>query len=133
MAHTYIEFSGALDFELREEIGNALRSSNINVVERKDDATAVITISKQRLERRTLAVNTQGQVQRYQLRYFIVYSLAENRGATLFPATEIEYVREYTFDDNDILGKRGEETYLQRDMMRDAAQQIVRSLQSIGH
>ena len=90
MAHTYIEFSGALDFELREEIGNALRSSNTNVVERKDDATAVITISKQRLERRTLAVNTQGQVQQYQLRYFIVYSLAENRGATLFPATEIE-------------------------------------------
>lgn len=132
MNATMIAFQSAVDFEFRDALENALRSSNATVVEHKDEASAVLSISKQKLEKRTLSINAQGQVQQYQLRYSVVYSLAEAGGKTLVSAKEVNFVREFTFDGSDILGNRGEESHLQRDMQRDAAQQIVRSLQAIN-
>jgi LPS-assembly lipoprotein len=67
-------------------------------------------------------------VREYQLTQRIRFRLVDNKNVELIPPTNITGQREYTFDDEEVLGKEQEEALLYRDMQADLVQQIMRRL-----
>ncbi len=47
-------------------------------------------------------------------------------------ANSLDLVRDYKFGGTQVLGKEAEENQLRQDMLRDAAQQIIRRLRAVS-
>ncbi len=78
-------------------------------------------------EKVILALNTQGRVREYQLRYRVIFSVAGEKGFNYVPPSELILTRDITFNDQ-VLAKENEEQLLYREMRSDAVQQIMRRI-----
>jgi LPS-assembly lipoprotein len=106
---------------------NITYRSGTKVVENSADAEAVLNIIGESRERVILSLNTQGQVQEYTLRYRLIFSVSDPKGAPIIPTSEIVLRRDITFN-NQVLAKEQEAELLYRDMRNDAVQQVLNRL-----
>lgn len=106
---------------------NITYRSGTKVVDSTAEAEAVLNVLGESRERVILSLNTQGQVQEYTLRYRLLYSVSDPKGAPLIPPSEIVLRRDITFN-NQVLAKEQEAELLYRDMRNDAVQQILNRL-----
>lgn len=117
----YSEFAVALK--------RALVSNGINVVE--GGGQAVIKLSGLNYDRRVLTVSSvSGKVREYELHYSVQMTVVDNRGQTLLTPHRLRQVRDYVFNENDVLGKSSEEAQLRKEMEADLIQQLLRRLQA---
>ncbi|MDP1708326.1 MAG: LPS assembly lipoprotein LptE [Gammaproteobacteria bacterium] len=93
-------------------------------------ADLALNITSERFDRRVLSVGGAGKVSEYEVHYAISYSVLDNNGEEKL-ANRISLVRDYRFDETQVLGKEAEEKRLRQDMVQDAAQQIMRQLRTI--
>lgn len=120
----YVPPNNALTVELAR---NVAAGSNARVVAVPQDAQARFNLLGEAQEKIILALNTQGRVREYQLRYRVVFSVAGAKGFNFIPQSEIVLTRDITFNDQ-VLAKENEEALLYRDMRSDMVQQIMRRL-----
>ena len=113
------------------ELRRSLRGNGVNVVEDISSAQAIIKLSNLRFDRRVLTVagNT-GKVREYELFYGTQVTVVGRDGKVLLPSKQFRQVRDYIFDENDVLGKSSEEGQLRSEMQSDLVQQILRRLQA---
>lgn len=115
------------------ELGAALRrqvatSGTTTVVENVAEAEARLQFLGNERSREILSLTGAGKVREYQLEQRIRFQLVDTAGKELIPPTSIAARREYTFNDEEVLGKEQEEALLYRDMLADLVQQIMRRL-----
>jgi LPS-assembly lipoprotein len=67
-------------------------------------------------------------VREYELIQTIRFSLVDREGNELIPPAQLSARREYTFDDEIVLGKEQEEALLYEDMESDLVRQLIRRL-----
>jgi LPS-assembly lipoprotein len=120
----YLPPNNPLTIELAR---NVAAGSNAKVVTVPQDAQARFNLLGEAQEKIILALNTQGRVREYQLRYRVVFSVAGAKGFNFIPQSEIILTRDITFNDQ-VLAKENEEALLYRDMRSDMVQQIMRRL-----
>lgn len=94
------------------------------------DAEAVLVVESENVDKQILTVNKSGRVSEYQLIYRARFKL-QQQSRDWIPSTEITLRRDYSFDENNVLGKDAEEQILLRDMRTDAAQQILRRMAAL--
>ncbi|MDN3578581.1 LPS assembly lipoprotein LptE [Chitinimonas viridis] len=94
------------------------------------EAEAVLAVENEAMDKQILTVNKSGRVTEYQLIYRARFSLRQG-AVERIPSTELTLRRDYSFDENNVLGKEAEEQILVRDMRSDAAQQIIRRLAAL--
>jgi LPS-assembly lipoprotein len=75
-----------------------------------------------------LAIDATGKVSDYLLNYAARYKVTDATGKDWIPPSAVKLQREYVFDRLNVLASEKEQDYLQREMRRDAAEQIVRRL-----
>ena len=125
----YVQASAISPFAL--QLKRALRSaSDTRVVERPEEAEAVLQVLSERQEKEILSLGAGGRVREFQLRYRVLFRLTDAMNHEHIPASEILLRRDYSFNDQQALSKESEETLLYRDMQGDAVQQLVRRLQA---
>jgi LPS-assembly lipoprotein len=56
--------------------------------------------------------------------------VVDNAGKQLLAPYRLRQVRDYLFDENDVLGKSTEEAQLRKEMQADLIQQLLRRLQA---
>lgn len=129
MQNVYVQ-GGSLD--LNRELKGLLASS-ANVVDEASEAQVILHIESEKQTRRTLSTDTRGKVREMELYYSVVYSVrkAGDGGELLLEHESIKLLRDYLNDESDVLGKSNEATVLYEDMQRDAAQRILRRIQSL--
>ncbi|AWI80039.1 MAG: hypothetical protein CVU19_14290 [Betaproteobacteria bacterium HGW-Betaproteobacteria-13] len=115
------------------DLGSAIRrkvenSGTTTVTENAGKAEARLQILANERGREILSLTSSGTVREYQLTQRIRFRLIDNKNVELIPPTNISGQREYTFDDEEVLGKEQEEALLYRDMQADLVQQIMRRL-----
>ncbi|WP_179958429.1 LPS-assembly lipoprotein LptE [Chitinimonas arctica] len=93
-------------------------------------AEAMLMVEGENVDKQILTVNRSGRVSEYQLLYRARFRVQQG-GRDWIPSTELTLRRDYTFDENNVLGKEAEEQLLIRDMRQDAAQQILRRLAAL--
>jgi LPS-assembly lipoprotein len=89
--------------------------------------TKLVILANQR-SREILSLTATGRVREYELTQLIRFSLVDTQGKELLVPTSLTVRREYTFDDEQVLGKEQEELLLFEDMQNDLVRQMMRRL-----
>jgi LPS-assembly lipoprotein len=115
------------------DLGAALRrqvtlSGTTTVEENEAVADARLQILANERSREILSLTATGKVREYELGQRIRFRLLSKTNEELIPPTNLTARREYTFSDEQILGKEQEEALLYRDMEVDLIQQLMRRL-----
>lgn len=116
--------------QLSVELYRVFHQAGIEMIEQRDLAVWVLTLSDERRERRVLSVGSSGKVQEYELYYGVYYSLQDNDGQTLLDHQPLTLLRDFSFSGSDVLAKADEEALLYQGMQQQAAQMILRRLLS---
>jgi len=122
---------GGQSDELRQDLNDML-AYPAEVVGRKADADAVLTINKEELDSRTLSVDSRGKVRESEIEYSVIYSLVLADGRILLDKEGLLLTRDFIDDENDVIGRSNESQVIKRDLKRDAAQQILRRVQALN-
>ncbi|MEC8955727.1 MAG: LPS assembly lipoprotein LptE, partial [Pseudomonadota bacterium] len=97
MINTYIETIDSRSIFYRK-FSNALRSNNIQLVDSRSSATAVLIIIADETGRRVLSVSARNIATEYEVFYRIVYSFGDNENLLIGPQ-ELVLTRSYTFNE----------------------------------
>jgi LPS-assembly lipoprotein len=95
------------------------------------EAEAVLVLGQEARSKAILSLSGAGRVTEYRLGLQLTYGISDKDGRPLAAAETIELNRDITYDDAQVLAKAAEEQLLYRDMEDNAAQRIMRRLQSI--
>jgi LPS-assembly lipoprotein len=79
-----------------------------------------------------LAIDSSGRISAYLLNYRVDYLLLSANSKPLLPKQSVKLQREYTFDRLNVLATEKQTEFLQHEMRRDVAQQILRRLASLN-
>ena len=94
--------------------------SATKVINRPEQAEAVLQILNELQEKRILSLGDGGQVREFQLIYRVLFRLTDEKNREHIPASEIILKRDYSFNDEQALSEEAEEALLYRDMRNDA-------------
>jgi LPS-assembly lipoprotein len=115
------------------EVRNALLA--LGDVRLTDDVSAnvpVLQLLSETSESQVLAIDSSGRISAYLLNYRVNYSLIGADKKPLLQGQSIKLQREYGFDRLNVLASEKQSEFLQNEMRRDAAQQILRRLASFN-
>jgi LPS-assembly lipoprotein len=108
----------------------SLQGNGVEVV----DATAaqvILKLSQVSYKRRLLSVSAvSGKTAEYELHYSLKMSVRDRQGNVLVPEQPMQQLRDYVYDQNNVLGTGNQEAQLRKDMERELVGQILRRLQA---
>ena len=119
--------AGQVRSEIAAPLQRTLRQLGVAEVERSA-ASVVVNILDQRSRRRSVSTSGQARAAEYELDYSVLYQLEDGSGNALGEPVWIERQRVYRIDRGNIVGSNQEQTLLRREILDDAAGQIVRAL-----
>lgn len=99
-----------------------------------DDVSAnvpVLELHRESSERQVLAIDSNGRISAYLINYRVDYSLIGADKKPLLRYQSVKLQREYGFDRLNVIATEKQSEFLQNEMRRDVAHQIVRRLASI--
>lgn len=115
---------------LAEPLGRALRSAGVTVVE-DSDVDVVIELLEDRKGRRSVSVTDQARAAEYETSLQVRYAVRGGDGATLLDPTWIRAARIFQVDRDNLVGSSQEQSLLDREMVNDLVQQIIRGLNAV--
>jgi LPS-assembly lipoprotein len=116
------------DFTL--SLRHALMSNGAQLADRRDQASAVVTIVRDTFRKRTLVVSVNNQANEYEITYAVTFSVSTADKELLQPQ-ELTVTRSYSFDERLLLAKGHEEDQLRADMARDLADRAMRLMSNL--
>jgi len=131
MSMIYLEGAagtGAIGAGLRK----ALQTGGVTVTPDRSQATAILNTLDYRSGRRVLAVNASGKVQEYQLYSLFVFEVRDAQGRVITPRQSISMVRNFLFNQDDVLGMVNEQASIQQEMDRDIVSLTILRLEASG-
>jgi len=109
------------------ELRDILDNSGTKLAKNPKQADYLIRLAGERISRDVLSVSPRtGKVEEFQLTYLVLLTVQRVGGDTLLDAVPITLQRDYTFDQDAVLGNFSEEETLRDEMTREAAEQVVR-------
>ncbi len=107
-----------------------LRISGIKLAPDAESAKARVSITKEQMKRRVLAVDANGKALDSEFQLIASFRLSTASGDE--PQTQtLELVRQLSYSGTDELGQRNEAALLARDLRNDMANQIIRRLEAL--
>ena len=129
---SHLQTQGSVSRILLESLRLGLTGSGSTMTAVRSEATAIIVLQREQVERRVLTVSSSAKVREYELYYGIEFEVQDAQGKTVVPRQQVELRRDYLFDENEVLAKDTEEAVVRKEMVRDAAQQILRRIQAVA-
>ncbi len=108
-----------------------LRDNGIELVDTPLDATAVFNILDDETGQRVLSVSARNIPREYEVYYRVVYSLQSDDKTLMSPKVQI-LTRDYTYDENLVLGKAKEEELLREAIADDLVRVVLIQLSAAG-
>jgi LPS-assembly lipoprotein len=117
---------------LGTELKRNLRAGDrVVIVDKPDQAEALIELVSEGRGRAILSLNSLGRVREYLLTYTVVFRVRDPKGVELLGPTEITLKRNMAFDETQVLAKEAEANLLYRDMQGDVVQQVLRRVAAL--
>jgi LPS-assembly lipoprotein len=118
---------------VHDELVPYLEQSGVTTVEAGSDVPydAVLHVGPETISRRVLSVSpSTGRAREYELAYVFSYRFVDADGKALVDPGSVRLLRDYIFDDDQVIGKSREEYVLRNEMRRDAIRQLLRRLEA---
>lgn len=130
ISNVYVHSSSAT--KLAAEVKSQLGSSGSSVAKSAETAEYVLVLKEEYFERTVLSVSAAtGKVEEFQVLYTAKMDLSDGDGKLIAEDDRISTSRDFTFDEDAVLGKFSEEELLREDIVRRAASQVLRRLQAL--
>jgi len=109
------------------QLREILSASDTRLAAKRKEADYLIRVAGERITRDVLSVSPQtGKVEEFQLNYLVLLTVQRTRGAALLDNVPITLQRDFTFDQDAVLGNFSEEETLREELTREAAEQVIR-------
>lgn len=115
---------------LAEPLGRALKSSGVELVER-GTPDLLIELLADRRGRRSVSVTDQARAAEYETSLQVQYAVRSPDGATLIEPRWVRARRIYTVDRDNLVGSSEEQALLEREMVNDLVQQVIRGINTV--
>ena len=115
---------------LAEPLGRALRSSGVDLVD-GGAADVVIELLADRRGRRSVSVTDQARAAEYETSLQVQYAVRDEQGELILQPRWVRASRIYTVDRDNLVGSSEEQALLEREMVNDLVQQVIRGLNSV--
>ena len=112
--------------ELVDILNSSLNSSNIKSSISKDDNMYGIVILSETFNRRQLSINSSGRVNEYELIYSVNFELKIPNKKSI--KDRIILYRDYSFDENNVMGNSDRESDIKKEMMSVVSKLIFNKL-----
>jgi len=106
----------------------SLAVNGVTVVDNEDRADLVMEVLNEGSEKRILSLSGTGLVREFDLYYRVSFRLKDAGAETWGEVQTVEGRRDFSYNDNELLAKQGEEQRLYDDMKADAIREIMRRL-----
>ena len=117
---------------LARELKKQLAFAEIRIVNSSHDADYVVELGSESFDRKILSVSADtGKVDEYELVYNTTLTVIDSAGKKLVSNEPIAAQRDFTFDEDTVLGKFDEEKKLREEIRQYTAENIVRRLRYI--
>ena len=113
------------------ELTLMLRANGVDVLERPDTATAELRIFSERITREALTISGQARVREFVLVFDLDFELRDAAGEALIPRETLRLMRDYSFDEQEILAATREEEFLRNDLRQAMAARLLRRLEAL--
>ena len=105
--------------------------SNVRVVKRSE-AQAVLELGREAFDRRVVSVDPDtGKVRELELSLEVGFAVRDNEGNLLSPYQNLDWQRDFVFDETALLGTNEQQNVIQRELAQDAAKTIVLRLETV--
>jgi LPS-assembly lipoprotein len=118
MEMTYIQ-SGQPYGSLVDDFAEALRAQGGSVTTERSEATAMLHIISNSVEKRVLSINTAGKVLEIETRQTIRFSVTTGDSLPLVEGQEVSMRSDYLFISTDTLGKEREDRVVRQTLQRN--------------
>lgn len=115
-----------LDHDLRQ----ALTAAGVHVVDER--ASIVMTLARQRAERRSVAVTGAARTAEYELSLQVHFAVGDGDGGELAPSRLLRSERVARLDRDNIVGSSEEQALLRAELRRDLIGRMLRTLGALA-
>ena len=116
---------------LSRALATELRLSNVQVVKRSE-AEAVLELGREQFDRRVVSVDPDtGKVRELELSLEVGFAVRDKEGNLLAPYQDLNWQRDFVFDETALLGTNEQQNVIQRELAEDAAKTIVLRLETV--
>jgi LPS-assembly lipoprotein len=105
-----------------------LKQNGVQVVDNYEKDSAVLTVLENKFERRVLSVGNNAKVSEYELYSVLKYKVTDGQGKLLIEPQQLEAIRDYQFDQTQVLSSDGEEAILREQLNEQLVQSLLRRL-----
>ena len=119
------------DLSIAEAVREALTDAAFVLARNRDDADILLRLTDEEQVERVVSVNSTGRVSEYELSHAVKMLIAgsEDGNAPAYAQNQnfnrVEVIREYTYDETNVLGKQNEARILRAEMKEELVRQIV--------
>lgn len=129
-SHIYVKSGGAN--QLAAQIKRHLEFAEVPVANTAEQADYIIEVGRETFKRSVLSVSARtGKVEEYEINYTASVSIRGPDGKFLLQDEPVTAQRDYTFDEDSVLGKFDEENKLREELTKFAADMVLRRLQAV--
>ena len=111
-------------------IKDALRNNGVMISNKRDQASYVLVIKEDISSDRILSISAKNTPMEYEIAYQVVWSLFKGNQEIISDTKHIE-TQDYSFDQNQLLGKRKEAEYLNDSLAAKISKGVLLKLGSI--
>ena len=113
---------------IQRELTKTIKNNNITIVDAIEDADVVLELMHESNQKRILSLSGTGRVREFELNYEVNFRMREASHPEWNKIQTIKMRRDYSYNDQLLLGKGEEEERINKDMRSDAMREIVRRL-----
>jgi LPS-assembly lipoprotein len=129
MSRTYIETADRHSLFYRQLRADLL-SADVELVESPLDASATFSIISDITGQRVLSVSARNVPREFEVFYTVMYSLKTEKETLLDPRSQT-LIRDYTWDETEVLGKEKEEQLMREAIVGDIVRTVLIQLSAL--
>lgn len=116
---------------ISRELNQTFKTNGIQVVNKAEDAELLLELLDETNEKRILSLSGGGVVREYELNYHVSFRTRDPASETWSAPQQVQARRDFSYNDNALLGKLDEENRLNTDMRTDAIREMMRRLSAV--
>jgi LPS-assembly lipoprotein len=113
------------------ELKRSLKQNGIQVVNDYEKGSGLLTILENKYERRVLSVGNNAKVNEYELHGWLQFKVTDDQGKLIVEPFKVEAIRDYQFDQTQVLSSDGEEDFLREQINQQLVDSLLRRLSAV--
>jgi len=126
--NVYIE-GGKLS--IKRDLEHTLKTNGVQIADKSEDAELLLDLVSESSQKRIMSLSGGGLVREFELIYLLNFRIREASNPIWGPLQTIRNRRDFSYNDNALLGKVEEEERLNADMRQDAIRELLRRLTAV--